>query len=392
MDTVIGVVAHQTGRLSALGAPLCFAAEAYRRSAGGSRFAVSIRDSASTPDGAREAVARLVGRDGAALVITLGGTHTVPAVARAARRLGVPCLSTTLPWQVYRAAIGTGKSIHTSDTIGAGGGYHACWGLDDIATAFAAAWARVPGADAVGCLWNSGPQGVALRAADSGFADAARAAGLRLVDPGGYAEDTAQFHREVRELAGVRIVTSAATARDLRTFCDRAKADGLGLDLITCSRWLSYPIGAHESGVDGVVTPVYWSPRHPYRSSLADRLTCAELAEAYERATGRGWLQPLGMAYALFEVAHQTLGAARGPASIAAELDRTRLATIAGILDWTSGPVQGVARVRLAAGQWQRHDLGTALTVVAADAVPEVPVDAQLRLADRVRPGFAGWN
>jgi len=187
-------------------------------------------------------------------------------------------------------------------------------------------------------------------------------------------------------LRGVRIVTSAATARDLRTFYDRAALDGLDLELITCSRWLSYPIGAQESGVDGVITPVYWSPRHPYRSSL-DGLTCAELAAAYERATGQGWLQPLGMAYALFEVAHQVLGAtgaAAGPAAIAAELDRTRLATIAGTLDWTAGPATGVARVRLASGQWQRDATGTGeLTVVANDRVPEVPVDAALLLATR---------
>ncbi|HEX3782910.1 MAG TPA: ABC transporter substrate-binding protein [Pseudonocardiaceae bacterium] len=368
MDTVIGVVAHQTGRLAALGAPLRFAAEAYRLGAGTDRFPVSIRDSASTPAGADDAVRRLVEEDGAALVVTLGGTHTVPAVALAGRRLGVPCLSTTLPWQVYRSKAGVG-------------GYHACWGLDDIADAFADLWARVPDADSVGCLWNSGPQGAALRARDSGFATAAADRGLRLVDPGGYAEDQADFHREVAALRGVRIVTSAATARDLRMFGERAAAERLELDLITCSRWLSYPVGAQESGVDGVATPVYWSPRHPYRSSL-DGLTCAELAVDYQRGTGQAWLQPLGMAYALFEVAHRVLGVARGSAEIAAELDRTRLATIAGTLDWTTGPAKGVARVRLASGQWQRGDTGTAeLNVVANDRVPEVPVTAELRLA-----------
>jgi branched-chain amino acid transport system substrate-binding protein len=181
MDTVIGVVAHQTGRLAALGAPLRFAAAAYQHSAGGSRFAVSIRDSSSTPGDAHEAATRLVERDGAALVLTLGGTHAVPSVARACQRLGVPCLSTTLPWQVYRTAVDPGLS------------FHACWGLDDIAAAFADVWARVPGADSVGCLWNSGPQGAALRSADSGFGSAAAARGLRLIDPGGYAEDRRIF-------------------------------------------------------------------------------------------------------------------------------------------------------------------------------------------------------
>jgi branched-chain amino acid transport system substrate-binding protein len=362
MDTVIGVVAHATGRLAALGAPLRFAAQAYQR--GAARPPVSIRDSRSTPAGAADAVRRLVQHDRARLVLTLGGTATVPAVARACAEFGVPCVSTTLPWQV----LGQRRGLS----------FHACWGLDDIAAAFASAWARVPDADSVGWLWNAGPQGAALRSAESGFAVGAARLGLRVVDPGGYAEDRADFRREVAVFArqGVRVVTAAATARDLRAFHHQASLDGLRLALISCSRWLSYPIGAHESGVDGVVTPVYWTPRHPYTSSL-DGSSCAELAAGYTAATGAAWLQPLGMAYALFEVAQHALEQADEPAAIGAVLAGTRLATIAGTLDWPAGPAPGVARVRLATGQWQRANL----VVVANEHVPPAGVEARLRVS-----------
>ncbi|HEV3361904.1 MAG TPA: ABC transporter substrate-binding protein [Pseudonocardiaceae bacterium] len=371
MDTVIGVVAHGTGRLAALGTPLRFAAQAYEDGAarrGGGRPTVSIRDSRSTPDGAADAVRRLVEDERAALILTLGGTATVPAVARACAEVGVPCLSTTLPWQV----LGERRGL----------GFHACWGLDDIAAAFASAWARVPGIDALGCLWNAGPQGAALRSAESGFAAQAARLGLRLVDPGGYAEDSADFRREagVFAEAGVRVVTSAATARDLRGFHRRALRAGLRLALISCSRWLSYPIGARESGVDGVVTPVYWTPRHPYTSSL-DGSSCAELAAGYTTATGQGWLQPLGMAHALFEVAQHALDNADEPEAIAKVLAETRLATIAGTLDWSDGPAQGVARVPLATGQWQRAGDAVELAVVANEHVPAASVEADLRVS-----------
>lgn len=350
---MIGVVAHETGRLAVLGAPLRFAARAC------GTYPVSIRDSRSTPSGAADAVRRLVTQDRAALVLTLGGTATVPAVARACAEFGVPCLSTTLPWQV----LGPRQGLS----------FHACWGLDDIAAAFASAWTRVPGIDAVGCLWNAGAQGAALRSPESGFA----ACGFRLVDPGGYAEDSADFRREVAAFreASVRVVTSAATARDLRTFHDRAGQSGLDLALISCSRWLSYPAGARESGVDGVVTPVYWSPRHPYTSSV-DGSGCADLAAAFTSATGQAWLQPLGMAHALYEVARYALD----HTDIAGALSTARLATIAGTLDWSDGPVQGVARVRLATGQWQRRGDSVELTVVANEHVPAAPVDARLRV------------
>src|SRR5437899_6407566 len=144
---MIGVVAHETGRLATLGVPLRFAARTYQRAGG--RHPVSIRDSRSTQAGAADAVRRLVLNDRAALVLTLGGTATVPSVARACAELDVPYVSTTLPWQVLGARQGRGL--------------HVCWGLDDIAAAFASAWRRVPGIEAVGCLWNSGPQGAALR-------------------------------------------------------------------------------------------------------------------------------------------------------------------------------------------------------------------------------------
>jgi branched-chain amino acid transport system substrate-binding protein len=358
---MIGVVAHETGRLATLGVPLRFAAQAYRRVG---RHRASIRDSRSTPAGAAEAVRRLVHDDRATLVLTLGGTATVPAVARACAELGVPCVSTTLPWQVLGARQGLS--------------FHACWGLGDIAAAFASAWARVPGIESVGCLWNSGPQGAALRAPGSGFAEH----GFRLVDPGGYAEDVADFGREVAAFAeqDVRVVTSAATARDLRTFHERARHDGLALTLISCSRWLSYPVGARESGVDGVVTPVYWTPRHPYTSSL-DGSSCADLAAGYTEATGQGWLQPLGMAYALFEVAQHALDRADEPDTIGAVLPDTRLATIAGTLDWSDGPAPGVARVRLATGQWQRTGDSVELRVVANEYVPPAGVEAALALS-----------
>ena len=354
---MIGVVAHETGRLATLGAPLRFAARACERVGG---HPVSIRDSRSTPAGAADAVRRLVQDDRATMVLTLGGTATVPAVARACAELGVPCVSTTLPWQVLGARQGLS--------------FHACWGLEDIAAAFASAWARVPGIESIGCLWNDGPQGAALRAAESGFADAAARLGLRLVDPGGYAEDTADFAREVAVFAeqGVRVVTSAATARDLRTFASRTQP----LAMISCSRWLSYPVGARESGVDGVVTPVYWTPRHPYTSSL-DGSSCADLATAYTEATGQGWLQPLGMAYALFEVARHALDRADQPDAIGDVLAATRLATVAGTLDWSNGPAPGVARVRLATGQWQRGEL----RVIANEHVPPAGVEAGLSIS-----------
>ncbi|WP_093803086.1 ABC transporter substrate-binding protein [Streptomyces sp. Wb2n-11] len=384
----VGVVIARTGRLARLGDPLTFVMQLLepklRRLVNGERgYEVRLvsRDSRSTAEGARQAVRELVGAEGAGIVLTLAGTEVLPAVADACEEASVPCVSSTFPWQVYYYGRGASADRPFRWT------YHFCWGLDDIAETFADLWDMVGGSGrAVGCLWNDGPQGDWSRHAGLGFLPAARARGHRLVDPAGYREPAAGFggHFAAFRDQEVDVVTSAATGRDLALFRRQAMELGALPRLITCSRWLAYPpvpSAGEEPAQANVATLVYWTPNHPYRSSV-DGMSAARLAEAYEQKTGRQWLQPLGLAYALFEVAAHALATAAepaDPASVAAALARTRLETIAGPLDWTSGPVPNVAAVRLAAGQWQpgrRH--AYELAVVHSRQEEQLPVDAEL--------------
>lgn len=384
----LGVVLARSGRLASLGDPLDFAlAELAPRleriSLAGNRIRLASRDSRSTPEGARRAVTELVRDERAVVVLTLAGTQVLPVVADTCEDLGVVCVSSTFPWQVYYYGRGADDDRPFDRT------FHFCWGLDDIAGVFTELW-ECAGGGAVGCLWNDGAQGNWSRHGRYGFAPAARARGHRLVDPPGYREPAADLGEHLRTFLddGVDIVTSAATARDLALFRATATRSGWRPRLITCSRWLAYPPG--PGGPEGppaqanVGTLVYWSPGHPYRSSLDGR-TAGELAETYEQRTGRQWLQPLGLAYALFEVAVHALNTAAdptAPASIAAALRCTEVETMAGRLDWTSGPVPNIATVPLAGGQWQpsaRH--GYELAVLTPGGVDGLRPTADLILS-----------
>jgi branched-chain amino acid transport system substrate-binding protein len=383
----VGVAIARTGRLANLGDPLEFAMNLLEpKLAGlgpaGHGIRLASRDTRSSAEGARQAVEELVRDEDARIVVTLAGTEVLPAVADTCEAMAVPCLSSTFPWQVYYYGRGATDDRPFAWT------YHFCWGLDDIAGVFAELWEQVDGArHTVGCLWNDGPQGAWSRHPLHGFAPAARARGHRLLEPAPYREPARELggHVEAFRDAGADVVTSAATGRDLGLFRARADAAGWRPRLITCSRWLAYPpsvtgAGGRPAQAD-VATLAYWTPSHPYASSL-DGTTAAELARAYEQRTGRQWLQPLGLAYALFEVAVHALTGAddpTDPASVAAALRGSRLPTMAGVLDWTAGPVPNVATVALAGGQWQRgtrHDYE--LTVVTAGQVDGLPVGGDL--------------
>ncbi|THC54981.1 ABC transporter substrate-binding protein [Streptomyces sp. A1499] len=383
----VGVAVARSGRLANLGDPLDFAMTLMEEKLAGAgpaghRIRLASRDTRSSAEGARQAVDELVRDEDAKIILTLAGTRVLPAVADACEAVGVPCLSSAFPWQVYYYGRGADDNRPFDWT------YHFCWGLDDIAHTFADLWERVDGRKhTVGCLWNDGPQGTWSRHPEHGFAPAARARGHDLLQPEPYREPATALDAHVTAFrdAEADIVTSAATGRDLALFRAQAAESGWRPRLITCSRWLAYPPSVTSTGGQpaqaGVGTLAYWTPAHPYVSSL-DGMTAAELAEAYEQRTGRQWLQPLGLAYALFEVAAHALTTADDPTdrrSLAVALGSSRLRTIVGVLDWTAGPVPNVATVPLAGGQWQegtRHDYE--LAVVTSGQVDGLPVGGDL--------------
>jgi branched-chain amino acid transport system substrate-binding protein len=316
---------------------------------------------------------------GAHIVLTMAGTRVLPAVTAACEELHVPCVSTTFPWQAYLHARGADLQQPFRWT------YHFAWGLDDIATVFSHLWEGVNGHHTVGCLWNDDLQGQLLRHPTYGFPPVTSPRGHTLVDLGGYQEPASSFQAHVVRARehGADIVTSAATATDLALFHRQACQAGLKPQLITCSRWLTYPVGphVHEQLLNArVATLVYWSPDHPYCSSLDDT-TCADLAHAYKQATGTPWLQPLGLAHALLETAHHALTTAADPtdrAAVAQAITRTPVSTIAGTLDWTQGPTPNIALLPLAGGQWQPGPQGSRLAIVTNASTPGIPLTGDL--------------
>ena len=124
-----------------------------------------------------------------------------------------------------------------------------------------------------------------------------------------------------------------------------------------------------------VSSEIWWTPNHPFKSGLTGQ-SCRDLTDAYTKATGRPWTQPIGFQHALFEVAIDVLKRAKdidSPEAIRDAIPQTKLDTIIGHVQWGNGPVKNVAKTPLVGGQWvkgKNHPYD--LLVVNNETAPEI--------------------
>jgi branched-chain amino acid transport system substrate-binding protein len=134
---------------------------------------------------------------------------------------------------------------------------------------------------------------------------------------------------------------------------------------------------------DGMSTEVWWSPAHPFKSSLTSE-SAAQVASQYESATGRQWTQPIGFVHALFEVAAAALKATANvddKQALANAIKGVDLDTVVGKISWSGGPVPNVAKTPLVGGQWRKSDgerYPFKLVIVSNKDHPEIPKTGSL--------------
>ena len=139
---------------------------------------------------------------------------------------------------------------------------------------------------------------------------------------------------------------------DMKTFWTQARQQGYKPKVVSVGKALLFP-GAIEALGDlgeGLSTEVWWTPSHPFTSSLTKQ-SAKQLAAAYEAATKKQWTQPIGFAHALFEVAVDALKRTKdvsSPAAIRDAIASTNLNTVVGADRLGQGA--GEERVQDAAG------------------------------------------
>ncbi|KQW00178.1 ABC transporter substrate-binding protein [Rhizobacter sp. Root1221] len=385
----IGYVSPQSGPLASFGEADKWVIVQMRKAlagglmVGGQRHAVEIvlKDSESKPARASEVALELIARDRVTLVLTAGTTETAGPVSQACEAAGVPCISSIAPWQALLS------SRKGDPAKGFDWTYHMFWGMEDLFASFIFGWLNAPTNRRVGGLFPDDGVGRAWSDKRNGFPQPLAGVGFTLTNPGPYANGTLEFNAQIAAMKrdACDIVTGVMLPSDAHTFLTQARQQRFKPKIVSLGKALLLPATLEELGDlgDGLSTEVWWSPSHPFASSLTGQ-TARDLTSAYEADTQRQWTQPIGFAHALFEVAVDALKRTRStaPAHVRDAVAATRMDSIVGPVQWNgTGRSRNISRTPLVLGQWvkgkrNRYDL----RIVCNVAHQKIPVDGQLRL------------
>ncbi|MBI4984075.1 MAG: ABC transporter substrate-binding protein [Rhodocyclales bacterium] len=383
----IGYVSPQTGPLAVFGEPDAFTLDEVRRAlagglkVGGKTYAVEIvyKDSQSNSNRAAEAASELILKDKVDIVVAASTPATTNPVADQCELNGMPCITNDTPWQPHFFGRGGDPKKGFDWT------YHFFWGLEDIIGVFTGLWAKGGTNKAIGSLWPNDSDGNAWGDPKMGFPPVLAQKGFKLVDKGRFQSPADDFSAYIAEFKkhNVEIVTGVLPPPDFANFWSQAGQQGFRPKIVTAAKATEFPAAIQAFGerAAGLTVEVWWSPVHPFRSSLTGQ-SSAELAAAYTKASSRPWTMPLAFKHSLFEVAIDALkrAADRKPASIRDAIRDTQLNTIVGPVDFRKGPVPNVSKTPLVGGQWKKRGKGFELLVVENGQASMVPLQDKLDL------------
>jgi len=388
-EVKIGYVSPQTGPLAPFGEADRWVIDQMKAAfkdgiaIGGKKHEVQIilKDSQSNPNRAGEVANDLILKDKVALVLTAGTPETANPVSDACELNGVPCISSVVPWQPWFFGRKGDPAKGFEWT------YHFFWGLEDVIGNFTNGWKSVTTNKKVGGLFPNDGDGNAWGDKELGFPKPLAGMGFTLLDPGRFQNGTQDFSAQIAAFKkdNIEIVTGVVIPPDAKTFLTQARQQGFKPKVITLGKALLFPGAIEALGElgDGLTTEVWWSPSHPFTSSLTKQSAKA-LAAAYEAGTKRQWTQPIGFAHALFEVAADTLKRAKSlkASDVRDAVAASNLATVVGPVKWGGGgPFKNVSKTPLVLGQWVK---GAAhkyeLVIVNNQAATQIPTGGTMKL------------
>jgi branched-chain amino acid transport system substrate-binding protein len=343
---------------------------------GGKTYKVEIvtKDSQTDESRTAEVASELILKDKVDIITASSGSIDCNPAANVAELNEVPCITTDDPWESYYYGRNPPKEGFTWT-------YHFFWGLDQVLACFIGLWKEQQTNKVVGTLFNTAQDDTSWHDA---FIPAIKNAGFTVVDPGQFPAFGNDFSPQITAFkkAGVEIVTGNLFTPDFAGFYNQCAQMGYQPKVITLGKAFLFPADVASLGPRGVgvTSEVWWTPDHPFKSSLTG-ISCKDLAQSYEKDSGKHWTQPIPFKHALFEVVIDVLKRSKDPKDPKAILDAivsTDIHTIVGPVKWTGQPVKNVCTTPVVAGQWQKHGDRLDIAIVNSGAFPEIKTTSKL--------------
>jgi len=364
----VGFISPRTGPLGGFGQTDGYVLDLVRKALNGgvavgdTTFAVSVldQDTQSDPSRAGQLAKNLINSDKIDLMLVVSTPETINPVADACEAAGVPCISTVMPWEAWYFGRGAKPGAPSPFKWT----YHFGFGVKEFADVYASQWALLPTNKKVAALYPNDADGNAIR---SNLAPALAKFGFTIIDAGPYEDGTTDYSAQIAKFKAEKceIFNSFPIPPDFAAFWRQAAQQGFTkmVKIAQPAKTGLFPDGIEALGSLGInlASAAYWHKNFPYKSSLTG-VSGIELADGYEKASGKQWTQQLGASLAAFDAGLQALKNSTAPndkAKVAKAIATLKTTTINGVVDFTSGPVPNVSPGPLVGTQWVKAPAGS---------------------------------
>jgi branched-chain amino acid transport system substrate-binding protein len=266
--------------------------------------------------------------------------------------------------------------------------YHFGFGVGEFAKTYTSLWGgSVQTNKKVAVLYPNDADGNAIRA---NLAPLLAKEGYTIVDPGPYEDGTTDYSAQIALFKKERceIFNTFPIPPDFAAFWRQAAQQGYTrmVKIGQIAKTGLFPSQVSALGDLGynLSSACYWHKAFPYKSTISG-VSGTELADGYEKSSGKQWTQQLGASMALLDAGFEALKASGTPtdkAAVAKALSTLKTTTMAGKVDFTSGPFPNVSPGPIIGAQWVKAAAGSKFKldyVVTEHATdPNVPIGAKL--------------
>jgi branched-chain amino acid transport system substrate-binding protein len=245
-------------------------------------------------------------------------------------------------------------------------------------------WLSIPTNKTAGIMLTNDPDGIAASDPVHGLPATVKSHGFDVHYLGLYPPLSDDFSAQIGQLKSMNadIACGIFNPPQFAIFWTQCAQQGYQPKIVTPPKALLFPTAVEALGDRGagMSTEVWWSHHHPFKSGLTGQ-TAQQFCDAYEKASGKQWTQPLGFKHANLEVAIDVLKRAKklNAESIRDAIAQTDYQSIVGPITWKGGPtnpVPNVCTTPIVGGQWEK---GTKwkydLNIVFNGSAPQIPVD-----------------